>query len=329
MRRAWLGLAAVLAGWAGGCAADRAAPVARAISVEARLEGDVRALSEGFATRNGTDRATLNAAGVWVMERLGAMGYAVRREEVPVGERALGAGVHGFNVVAEIPGATRPGEIVVVGAHYDAEVGTPGADDNASGVAVMLELARRFAGSEPGRTLRFVAFTNEEGSNSRGSLMGSRLAAEASRERGEAVVAMLSLEMLGYFRDEPGSQTYPFPTDSPLARGMNLPDQGDFVAVLGRLADGELVERLGSAMAGAGSIPVAPVALPPVVRDMWRSDNGNYWVAGYPAVMVTDTSNFRNPHYHRATDTAETLDFARMAGVVEALEAGVRALLGM
>ena len=191
----------------------------------------------------------------------------------------------------------------------------------------MLELARRFADARPGRTLRFVAFTNEEWSNSRGSVMGSRVNAESSKERGEAVVAMLSLEMLGYFSDEPGSQTYPFPTDSPLARGLNLPDRGDFVAVVGRLADGALVERLGAAMAGVGSIPVAPVALPPVVRDMWRSDNGSFWMAGYPAVMVTDTSNFRNPHYHEATDTAETLDFERMVGVVEALEAGVRALV--
>jgi hypothetical protein len=157
--------------------------------------------------------------------------------------------------------------------------------------------------------------------------MGSRVSAERSREEGEAVVAMLSLEMLGYFSDEPGSQDYPFPKDSPMAQGLNLPDRGDFVAVVGRFADAELVERLGSAMAGAGTIPVSPVALPPVVRDMWRSDNGNYWVSGFPAVMVTDTSNFRNPHYHLPTDTVETLDFARMAGVVEALEAGVWALV--
>jgi Zn-dependent M28 family amino/carboxypeptidase len=281
----------------------------------------VRVLAEGFGERSRRDRDNLNASGEWVMERLGSMGYRVWREDVPVREGSA------FNVIAEQRGLSKPDEIVVIGAHYDTEIDTPGADDNASGVAVMLELARRFAGVDTARTLRFIAFTNEESSNSRGNVMGSRVSAEMSRERDEAIVAMLSLEMLGYFSDEPGSQTYPFPTDSPLAAGLNLPDTGNFVAVVGRWADAELVERLGSAMAGAGSIPVSPVALPPVVRDMWRSDNGNYWVSGYPAVMVTDTSNFRNPHYHQPTDTVETLDFERMAGAVEALEAGVWALV--
>lgn len=317
----WVGLAA---GVLGGCAGGTAQGVESrgvAVSLEGRLEADVRMLAEGFGERSARDRGNLNASGAWVMQRLGAMGYRVWREDVPV--RAGSA----FNVIAERRGTTRPDEIVVIGAHYDTEIDTPGADDNASGVAVMLELARRFAGVDTARTVRFVGFTNEEGSNSRGNVMGSRLSAEGSRERGEVIVAMLSLEMLGYFSDEPGSQTYPFPTDSPLVRGMNLPDAGNFVAVVGRLADGQLVERLGSAMVGAGSIAVAPVALPPVMRDMWRSDNGNYWVSGYPAVMVTDTSNFRNPHYHMPTDTVETLDFGRMAGVVEALEAGVWALV--
>lgn len=291
------------------------------LSTEERLERDVRVLAEGFGERSAGDRDNLNAAGAWVEGRLAGMGYRVWRENSPVREGTA------FNVVAERRGVAFPDEIVVIGAHYDTEVDTPGADDNASGVAVMLELARRFAGVDMARTIRFVGFTNEEGSNSRGNVMGSRVSAEGSRERGETIVAMLSLEMLGYFSDEPGSQRYPFPTDSPLVQGMNLPDAGDFVAVVGRLADADLVERLGSAMAGVGSIAVAPAALPPILRDIWRSDNGNYWVSGYPAVMVTDTSEWRNPHYHEATDTVETLDFERMAGVVEALEAGVWALV--
>jgi Zn-dependent M28 family amino/carboxypeptidase len=177
------------------------------------------------------------------------------------------------------------------------------------------------------RTIRFVGFTNEEGSNSRGNVMGSRVSAEGSRERGETIVAMLSLEMLGYASDEAGSQRYPFPTDSPLAQGMNLPDTGDFIAVVGRTGDAKLVQRLGSAMQAAGTAKVVPVALPAVLRDIWRSDNGNYWVSGFTAVMVTDTSNFRNPHYHTPQDTVETLDFGFMAGVVDALEAGIWALV--
>ncbi len=299
------------------------------LSLEARLEVDVRVLSEGFGERSARARGNLNAAGGWVERRLEGMGggwYRVWREDVPVREGSA------FNVIAERRGVGGGGggvadEIVVIGAHYDTEVNTQGADDNASGVAALLELAQRFAGVDTARTLRFVAFTNEEGANSRGSVMGSRVSAEYSRERGETIVAMLSLEMLGYADSTPGSQKYPFPSDSPIARGMNLPDRGDFIAVAGRTGDTELVNRLGAAMVGAGRVPVVPVALPPVLRDIWRSDNGNYWLSGFTAVMVTDTSNFRNPHYHRPTDTADTLDFGFMAGVVDALEAGIWALV--
>lgn len=315
----------------GGCAGGRAQVVesegvgvgaaARALSTEERLERDVRALAEGFGERSMRDRGNLNAAGAWVEGRLVGMGYSVSREDSPVREGTA------FNVIAERRGVVFPDEIVVIGAHYDTEVNTPGADDNASGVAGMLELARRLAGVDTARTVRFIAFTNEEGSNSRGNVMGSRVSAEGSRERGERIVAMLSLEMLGYASHEPGSQRYPFPPESPFARGLNLPDRGDFIAVVGRTGDAELVQRLGSAMSGAGTVPVVPVALPAVLRDIWRSDNGNYWLSGFTAVMVTDTSNFRNPHYHLPTDTVETLDFGFMAGVVDALEAGIWALL--
>lgn len=311
---------AVLAGLLGGCVGASPEGALRG-SASGRLEGDVRTLSEGFGERSVRDRGNLNAAGAWVMQELGAMGYRVWREASPVREGTA------FNVIAEKRGARWPEEIVVIGAHYDTEVGTPGADDNASGVAGMLELARRFARVDTGRTVRFVAFTNEEGSNSRGNVMGSRVSAEGSRERGERVVAMLSLEMLGYADSTPGSQGYPFERDSVIGRSLNLPDRGDFIAVVGRTADAELVERLGSAMVGAGTVRVVPAALPPLVRDMYRSDHANYWVSGYSAVMVTDTSNFRNPHYHKATDVAGTLDFGFMAGVVDALEAGVWALV--
>lgn len=330
----WAGLAGfgLALGAVGGCAGAGSGPggVGRADaggSAAGRLERDVRMLADGFGERSAADRDELNAVGALLMERLGAMGYRVWREPVPVGEKAKGAGIDGFNVVAERAGRAMPGEVVVVGAHYDTEVGTPGADDNASGVAGLLELARRFARAETGRTLRFIAFTNEEGSNSRGSMMGSRVSALTSVEKGERVVAMLSLEMLGYADPTPGSQRYPFERDSAIGRSLNLPDTGDFIAVIGRTADAELVERLGSAMAGTGAVRVVPVALPPIVPDMYRSDHANYWVSGYPAVMVTDTSNFRNPHYHRATDTADTLDYAFLTGVVDALEAGVWGLV--
>lgn len=330
-KRAVAGLAGVCVGvWAGllgGCVAGSTGsglggpePVE---GVSERLERDVRWLCETFPGRSSRDRAQINRAGAALAERLRAMGYAVTLEAVGVAGQP-----DAFNVVAELPGTAAAGEVVVVGAHYDAEVGTPGADDNASGVAAVLELARRFAGRAPARTIRWVLFTNEEWSNSQGSVMGSSVSAQGAKARGERVVAMLSLEMLGYYDETPGAQTYPFPRDSAFARSLDLPETGDFVAVVGRFADTELVDRLSGAMRSAGTARVAGAALPPVLKDIYRSDHAHYWFAGYPAVMVTDTSNMRNPHYHKASDTPDTLDYVRMAGVVDALGAGVGTLAG-
>ena len=290
-------------------------------STEDRLYEDVRVLSEEYADRNAENRGVLNDAGVWVGQRLGSMGYAVDLEQVNEQKPE-----RGFNVVAELRGTTRPHEIIVIGAHYDAELNTPGADDNASGVAAMLELARRFAGVPMDRTVRWVGFTNEESSNSHGGVMGSFAYARAAKNRNESVVAMMSLEMLGYYDDAPGSQRYPFDQSMAAQLGMNLPDTGDFIGVVGRFEDRGLVESISASMRSSGRTNVVEAALPAMVRAIWRSDHGNFWMAGYNAVMITDTSEFRTPHYHQESDTIETLDFPRMAGVVDALEVAVRDL---
>ncbi|MCR9076828.1 MAG: M20/M25/M40 family metallo-hydrolase [bacterium] len=290
-------------------------------STEVRLYEDVRVLSEEFEDRNAENRGQLNDAGLWVGQRLGSMGYAVDLEQVNEEEPE-----RGFNVVAELVGTTRPDEIIVIGAHYDAELNTPGADDNASGVAAMLELARRFAGTPLDRTVRWVGFTNEESSNSFGGVMGSFAYARAAKNRNESVVAMMSLEMLGYYDDAPGSQRYPFDQSMAAQLGMDLPDTGDFIGVVGRFEDRGLVESIGASMRSSGRASVVEAALPAMVRAIWRSDHGNFWLAGYNAVMITDTSEFRTPHYHQESDTIATLDFGRMAGVVDALEVAVRDL---
>lgn len=290
-------------------------------TTEQRLADDVRVLSEDYANRNSSDRGVLNDAGVWVGQRLGSMGYAV---DLPLvdGDRPG----RGFNVVAELTGTMRPDEIIVIGAHYDAELDTPGADDNASGVAAVLELARRMTGEPLDRTVRWVGFTNEESSNSAGGVMGSFAYARDCKARGESIVAMMSLEMLGYYDDTPGSQTYPFDRSLAARLGMDLPDTGDYIGVVGRLEDRDLVERIGAAMISSGRASVVQAPLPAMVRAIWRSDHGNFWLAGYNAVMITDTSEFRTPHYHKPSDTIDTLDFTRMAGVVDALEVAVREL---
>ncbi len=291
------------------------------VSAAGRLEGDVRTLSGAYGDRNAEHRGVMREAGEWVRRRLSLLGYEVEMEPVKGGD-----GSETFNVIAERRGTTRPGEIVVIGAHYDAEVTTAGADDNASGVAALLELASRFRDQPLDRTVRWVAFTNEENSSSRGGLMGSFVNARNAKDRGDHIVAMLSLEMLGYYSDEEGSQRYPFDPALAARLGMELPTVGDYIGVVGRLEDRELVGRVGMAMRASGSTAVVDAALPAMVRAIWRSDHGSFWLAGYPAAMVTDTSEYRTPHYHQASDTADTLDYGRMAGVVDGLEGAVRAL---
>ncbi len=305
----------------GGCGSGGGVGREVDLSTADRLEADVRALVYGYPGRSAWDREMLNASGMWVAQRFESMGYGVAFEVVPNGD-----GSEGFNVIAELRGTVYPDEIVVVGAHYDAEVKTPGADDNASGVAGMLELARRFAGRPQERTIRWIGYTNEEGSSSRGAKMGSRINADNAKARGEKIVAMMSIEMIGYFSDEPDSQRYPFPPEQAAALGLELPTVADFISVVGRFADRALIEQMGSAMIEVGSIPVVPVALPAQVPALYRSDHANYWFNGYAAVMVTDTSEYRFPHYHKMGDVPEVLDFGRMSGVVDALEGAVLAL---
>ncbi len=302
----------------GGCVSGGGLAREAEVSTADRLEADVRALVYEYPGRSAWDREMLNEAGMWVAGRFESMGYSVAFEAVPNAD-----GSEGFNVIAELAGTLYPDEIVVIGAHYDAEVKTPGADDNASGVAGMLELARRFAGRPQGRTIRWIGFTNEESSSSRGAKMGSRISADNSKARGEQIVAMMSIEMIGYFSDEPDSQRYPFPPEQAAALGLELPTVADFIAVVGRFADRALIERMGGAMIEVGSIPVVPVALPAQIPALYRSDHANYWMQGYTAVMVTDTSEYRFPHYHKMGDVAEVLDFGRMSGVVDGLEGAV------
>lgn len=303
-----------------GCATSQTRPNAQTPTA-ARLEADVRALVYDYPGRSAWDRQTLNNAGLWVVKRFQSMGYTVTLEPVPNAD-----GSEGFNVIAELTGTTHPEEIIVIGAHYDAEVKTPGADDNASGVAVMLELAARFASNPQPRTIRWIGYTNEENSSSRGAQMGSRVSADNSKNRGDHIIAMLSLEMLGYFSDEPNSQTYPFPAEMAAQLGMTLPTTGDFIAIVARTNDAPLVAQLAQSMSQAGTITVVAAPLPAQVPAIYRSDHANYWMQGYPAAMITDTSEYRTPHYHKMSDTPDTLDFERMAAVADALDIAVRSL---
>jgi Zn-dependent M28 family amino/carboxypeptidase len=236
--------------------------------------------------------------------------------------RGLRAARHAFesggrtvhNIEVEPPGPAR----IVVGAHYDTVPGSPGADDNASGVAALLELAALLG---PERLpIRFVAFANEEVPYFLGSEMGSFVSARRSRERGEKLQAMLSLEMLGYYRDAPGSQSYP------PGLGLFYPNRANFIAFVGDLGARGLVRRSISLFRKHAKFPSQGVAAPSFVPGVTWSDHWSFRKHGYPAVMVTDTAFNRYPHYHLPSDTPEKLDYERLARVTLGLAGVLREL---
>ncbi len=222
-------------------------------------------------------------------------------------------GVDCANLEVTIEGAAAASEIVLAGAHYDTVPGSPGADDNASGVAAVLELARLLRDSRPARTIRLVAFVNEEPPFFFWGEMGSRVYARAARRRGDDIRVMLSLEMLGCYSDEPESQGYP-----PLLKYF-YPERGDYIAFVSNLRSRHALRNAFDAFRAASRFPAEKLAAPALVPGVGWSDQLSFWREGYPAAMVTDTAFHRYRHYHQPTDTPEKLDYARMAQVVEGL----------
>lgn len=283
----------------------------RALSAE--LRRDVHELAGVIGERNVEQPEALEAAARFIEESLSRAGYEPRRQSYAVGRTSC------HNLEVEIRGG-RSDEIVLVGAHYDSVIGAPGANDNATGVAATLALARRFAGAAPGRTVRFVAFVNEEPPHFQTADMGSVRYARRSRERGDRIVAMLSLETIGYFSDAAGSQAYPPPI------GLFYPSTGDFVGFVGDLASRKLLREVIGDFRAHTLFPSEGAALPAVIPGVGWSDHWAFWQEGYRALMVTDTAPFRYPHYHTTSDTPDKVDYERMARVVAGLERVVRRL---
>jgi len=272
----------------------------------ARLRADVDTLAGRYAGRAyGTD--VLDSSAAFVARRLAEAGHSVTEQSY----QAAGHTVKNLEVT--IPGNVIPDSIVLIGAHYDVVVGTPGADDNASGTAALLELARLLAGAAPARTIRLVAFTLEEPPFFWSDSMGSVVYAKAARARGDAITAMLSLEALGYYSDTPGSQRYP-----PVL-GWFYPSVGDFVAVVGNIRSRPLVHAVVRDLRSHLAVPTTGAATLNAFPGVGWSDHWSFWQEGYPAVMVTATATFRNPHYHESGDLPGVVDVARLARVVHGL----------
>lgn len=267
-----------------------------------RLAGELGGRSLFFPRR-------LSQAALYLDESLSSIGYATQSYTYAA------RGTTCPNIAVEVAGTTAPHEIIVVGAHYDAFQGSAGADDNASGVAGVLALARRFHARPQPRTLRFVLFANEEPPCFMTDDMGSLVYARACRERGDNIVAMISLESIGYFSDAHGSQQYPRPLD------LLYPSRGDFIAFIGNYGSRALVRDSIRSFRDHARFPSEGAALFEGVPGVGWSDHWAFWQCDYHAIMVTDTATFRNPNYHTAADLPDTLDYDRMARVVEAMQA--------
>jgi len=255
----------------------------------------------------------LRRAASWIEERFSQTGLEVTSQSFRMSE-----GIY-RNVIALQRGRDPEAGLVIVGAHYDAYGELPGADDNASGVAVLIELARTLPPVQPRRSRVFAAFANEEPPIFPSGEMGSAHYARHLKESGERVHLMVALDLVGYFSDEPGSQLMPLP-----GLGWLYPTTGDFIAVVGDMGSGRWIRMVKRGMLGSRAMPVFSFRAPSWVPGIDFSDHKPFRDAGLPGVLVTDTAFLRTPHYHRRSDTIETLDFRRMAGVVKALHGALR-----
>lgn len=330
-RAVWVGgsglTLGLIGGIAAGCAVDMPgrsytgplpAMSATQTTLAAELRADVEMLAGTIGERNVFNPEKLAAAEAYLTAELERAGYVVKKQVFTA------RGVECANIEAEVPGGP---EIVIVGAHYDAVRGCPAANDNGSGTAAVLAVARKWGrgsmpmGADehggdagPARTIRFVFFVNEEPPFFWTGDMGSLVYARACKDRGETIAAMLSIETIGYYSDEEGSQQYP-----PVV-GAFYPSRGDFIAFVGLYEARELVERCVGAFRLSAPFPSEGAALTALVPRVTSSDHWSFWKVGYPALMVTDTAPYRYPHYHKPTDTPDRLDYERMARVVEGLE---------
>jgi Zn-dependent M28 family amino/carboxypeptidase len=265
----------------------------------------------GILTENGERRAkarsSLDNANEYIYNQLRRMGYQVVQREFTV------SGMPYTNLEVEIPGASLANEVVVLGAHYDSHRKSPGADDNASGCAILLEIAREMNGQTSARTLRLVFFALSEWPHQRTDEMGSRHWVRGAVQRGDDIVAMLSLDSLGVYLDRPGSQSYPLPLN------FYYPDTGNFVGFLGNMSSRGLLKKSVRLFRNARRMPAEGLTVPGWMPSVSASDHWSFWQEGIPAVLVTDTMGWRNDLHHGELDLVGELDYERMALVVSGL----------
>ena len=278
--------------------------------LEANLRRHVHVLSSEIGERSVAKHDQLIRAAEYIDQQFRDSEYAVDSQPYEAHGRAY------RNLIATRRGPSNQAEEIVVGAHYDTQLDTPGADDNASGVAVLLELARFARHRRFGKTLRFVAFTNEEMPSFGTAAMGSWVYARRAKAERAKIIGMISLEMVGYYSDEIHSQSYP------TGLGWFFPNRGNFIALVSDLWSWRWKNQVERALAPRMNLPVESLATFGFVPGVMWSDHWSFIQEGYAALMITDTAFYRNPYYHRPSDTPDKLDYARMAELT-------RGLLGM
>jgi hypothetical protein len=328
---------------------SKAAPLSSdEVALREELRADVQRLAGEIGERNMWHYAKLNAAADFIEDSFSRAGLHPRRDSYEIRGQAC------HNIEVEIPpqqGATSAEataaeaavssgavasakaasqrSIILIGAHYDSVFGSPGANDNGSGVAALLALARRFSEKQselrltqtPYKTLRFVAFVNEEPPYFLGGDMGSFVYASRCKARGDKISAMISLETIGYFSDAPHSQTYPSP-----GLGLFYPRVGNFIGFVSNVQSRALLRRVIALFRKHAKIPSEGAALPSFIPGVSWSDQWSFWRCGYPGIMITDTAPFRYPHYHSASDTPDKLDYDRFTLVVSGMEKVIEGL---
>ncbi len=277
--------------------------------IRANLKDIVHHLSENIGQRSYLDIKKLNLTAHFIENILSSYGCKTERQDFHYRKNLYS------NIIGEVKGYDKGIDgIIVIGAHYDTVVGTPGADDNASGVAGLLELARLTSNNPLRRTAHFVAFCLEEPPVFMTKKMGSYLYAQSLKEKNINVYGMICLEMIGYFSEKERSQYYPF-----YFFKYFYPKKGDFIALIGNISSLKFTKEVKDNFKKFSSFSIESLNSFSIIMGVDFSDHRNFWKFGYPAIMVTDTGFYRNPNYHAKSDTASTLNYDSMTEVIKGL----------
>ncbi|VXD15643.1 Peptidase, M28 family [Planktothrix serta PCC 8927] len=279
------------------------------------LNRDIKIMTEDIGEHNYLFYNNLIQVEKFLKTRLSQAGYSVNTQEYSVNGQVFS------NLEVEIKGTEKPDEIVIIGAHYDSVVGSPGANDNGTGAVAVLSLAQLFSTTHPKRTLRFVEFVNEEPPFFWSENMGSLVYAKRCQKRQENIVAMLSLETMGFYSQARNSQQYPVN----ILR-LIYPNQGNFIGFIGNIGSRSLIHQVIAKFRTSAQFPSQGVSLPDFIPGVGWSDHWSFWQVGYPALMVTDTAPFRYPYYHTQQDTPDQIDYDSLTYVVSGLQSVIQDL---